>query len=179
MITNNFFTRFRQKIVSCKKDARKAERFLVSFPKLCLNPRRIIIDNQTEDTPEMAHILLAEDDDSMRQFLTLALEKAGHRVTACADGLAAYKAAEDLGATVNLLLADIVMPGMDGIELSQRVSQLHPHVKILFITGFSAVAMGASINGNDNAKILSKPFHLNDLVKQVDEILAKSTTAAL
>ena len=127
----------------------------------------------------MSHILIAEDDDSMRQFLKLALERAGHRVTACADGLAAYKAAEDFGDTVHLLLADIVMPGMDGIELSQRVSQLHPHVKILFITGFSAVAMDASISRNDNATVLSKPFHLNDLVKQVEEILAKSTTTAL
>jgi len=121
----------------------------------------------------MAHILLAEDDDSMRGFLTLALEKAGHRVIPCADGLAAYKAAEDYGQTIDLLLADIVMPGMDGIELSQRVSTLYPHIKILFITGFSAVAMGAGVAKNDNAKIMSKPFHLNDLVKQVDEILAK------
>lgn len=128
-----------------------------------------------EDKPAMSHILLAEDDDSMRQFLTLALEKAGHRVTACADGLAAYKAAEDFGTGVDLLLADIVMPGMDGIELSQRVTQLHPHVKILFITGFSAVAMGAGLSGNNQAKVLSKPFHLNDLVKQVEEILAKPT----
>lgn len=127
----------------------------------------------------MAHILLAEDDDSMRGFLTLALEKAGHRVTPCADGLAAYKAAEDLGASVDLLLADIVMPGMDGIELSQRVGKLHPHIKILFITGFSAVAMGAGLSGNTQTKVLSKPFHLNDLVKQVEDILAKSTTAAL
>ncbi|MBL8640493.1 MAG: response regulator [Alphaproteobacteria bacterium] len=125
----------------------------------------------------MAHILLAEDDDSMRQFLTLALEKAGHRVTPCADGLAAYKAAEDLGPEINLLLADIVMPGMDGIELSQRVGHLHPHIKILFITGFSAVAMGASGSQNQNAKVLSKPFHLNDLVKQVDEILGNTPTA--
>jgi len=127
----------------------------------------------------MAHILIAEDDDSMRGFLTLALEKAGHRVTPCADGLAAYKAAEDLGGQVDLLLADIVMPGMDGIELSQRVSQLHPHIKILFITGFSAVAMDAGLSGNSNTKVLSKPFHLNDLVKQVDEILTKSNTAVL
>lgn len=138
----------------------------------------MIIDN-TEDKAPMAHILIAEDDDSMRQFLTLALEKAGHRVTPCADGLAAYKAAEDFGGSIDLLLADIVMPGMDGIELSQRVGQLHPHIKILFITGFSAVALGANAAKNDNAKILSKPFHLNDLVKQVDEILAKSATAAL
>lgn len=127
----------------------------------------------------MAHILLAEDDDSMRQFLTLALEKAGHRVTPCADGLAAYKAAEDMGTNIDLLLADIVMPGMDGIELSQRVSKLFPHIKILFITGFSAVAMDAGLGRNDNTHLLSKPFHLNDLVKQVNEILDKSATAAL
>jgi two-component system cell cycle response regulator CpdR len=125
----------------------------------------------------MAHILLAEDDDSMRSFLTLALEKAGHKVTPCADGLAAYKAAEDFGASVNLLLADIVMPGMDGIELSQRVTALYPNMRVLFITGFSAVAMGASLNGNDHAKILSKPFHLNDLVKQVEDILTQPPPA--
>lgn len=155
---------------------------LVSFPKLWLNRQKhtgeFIIDN-TDHQLTQAHILLAEDDDSMRQFLTLALEKAGHRVTPCADGLAAYKAAEDSGSGIDLLLADIVMPGMDGIELSQRVSRLHPHVKILFITGFSAVAMDANLNGQDNAKVMSKPFHLNDLVKQVNEILVKSapTTA--
>ena len=138
-----------------------------------------MISENTEETPPMAHILLAEDDDSMRQFLTLALEKAGHRVIPCADGLAAYKAAEDFGKTIDLLLADIVMPGMDGIELSQRVSQMYPHVKILFITGFSAVAMDAGLGGNDNAKIMSKPFHLNDLVKQVNDILAKSSTRSI
>ena len=148
------------------------------LPNYGYNLRRSIIET-TKDTEAMAHILIAEDDDSMRGFLTLALEKAGHRVTPCADGLAAYKAAEDFGASVDLLLADIVMPGMDGIELSQRVSQMHPHIKILFITGFSAVAMGAGLGQNDNAKVLSKPFHLNDLVKQINEILGKDATAAL
>lgn len=129
----------------------------------------------------MAHILIAEDDESMRQFLTLALEKAGHHVTGCADGLAAFYAVEAIGETIDLLLADIVMPGMDGIELSQKTARMHPHIKILFITGFSAVAMGhgaAQPNGENgtpapSAKILSKPFHLNDLVAQVNEIVGK------
>lgn len=127
----------------------------------------------------MAHILLAEDDDSMRQFLTLALGKAGHKVTACPDGLAAYKVAEEQGLGIDLLLADIVMPGMDGIELSQRVGRLFPAIKVLFITGFSAVAMGGSLGGNaqqSHARILSKPFHLNDLVKNVEDILAAPAT---
>lgn len=121
----------------------------------------------------MSHILIAEDDDSMRQFLTMALEKAGHHVTSCADGLAAFYAVEAIGETIDLLLADIVMPGMDGIELSQKTTKMHPHIRILFITGFSAVAMDKTTGTASPARVLSKPFHLNDLVAQVTEILEK------
>lgn len=125
----------------------------------------------------MPHILIAEDDPSMLQFLTMALEKVGHQVTACGDGLAAFYALESQGATIDLLLADIVMPGMDGIELSQKATRMHPHIKILFITGFSAVAMDRMARpGEDDdhpGRVLSKPFHLNDLVARVSEILEK------
>jgi two-component system cell cycle response regulator CpdR len=72
-----------------------------------------------------------------------------------------------------MLLADIVMPGMDGIELSQKAAQLDSSLKIMFITGFAAVAMGQKINDQAHApRVLSKPFHLNDLVKQVNDLLA-------
>lgn len=121
----------------------------------------------------MAHILIAEDDDSMRQFLTMALEKAGHHVTSCADGLAAFYAVEAIGETIDLLLADIVMPGMDGIELSQKAARMHPHIKVLFITGFSAIALDKAGGANTETRIMSKPFHLNDLVTQVTDLLDK------
>ncbi|MEM6781939.1 MAG: response regulator, partial [Pseudomonadota bacterium] len=85
----------------------------------------------------MAHILLAEDDASMRQFLTAALERVGHKVTPCEDGLHALKEAEDNSDDIDLLLADIVMPGIDGIELSQRIADLNSDIKVVFITGFS------------------------------------------
>lgn len=120
----------------------------------------------------MATILLAEDDDSMRQFLTLALEKAGHHVTACADGMIAYEALQEDGDDIDLLLADIVMPGMDGIELSQKATALYPDLKVMFITGFAAVAIGQHTPATQHTRILSKPFHLNDLVSQVNELLA-------
>lgn len=121
----------------------------------------------------MARILLAEDDHSMRQFLTAALEKAGHGVTPCPDGLSALAALEQDGAQApfDLLLADIVMPGIDGIELSQRATALRPSLKVMFITGFAAVALGAQSAPALNARILSKPFHLKDLVRQIDDIL--------
>jgi two-component system cell cycle response regulator CpdR len=119
----------------------------------------------------MARILLAEDDESMLNFLVLALMRAGHEVTAKKDGieaLTALKGDQDF----DLLLTDIVMPGMDGIELAQKASDLRPTLKIMFITGFAAVAMNKGTKTSDKATVLSKPFHLNDLVEQVEQILS-------
>jgi len=118
----------------------------------------------------MARILLAEDDDSMRQFLTMALERAGHDITSVEGGLEALAALEE-GGDYDLLLSDIVMPGMDGIELSQLAVKKCPALKVMFITGFAAVAMGKRGPAN-NATVLSKPFHLKDLVDQVENLLA-------
>lgn len=119
----------------------------------------------------MANILLAEDDASIRNFLTLALGKAGHVVTAAADGLEAMSALDE-NENFDLLLADIVMPGMDGIELSQLAAKKRPGLKVMFITGFAAVAMGERNPARINARVLQKPFHLKDLVGQVESLLA-------
>lgn len=121
----------------------------------------------------MAKILLAEDDVSMRGFLTTALENAGHVVEARVDGLDALDALKgENGSQFDLLLADIVMPGMDGIELAQKAGEMHPNMRVMFITGFAAVAMGATEQQKTQARVLSKPFHLKDLVDQVNRLLA-------
>ena len=117
-----------------------------------------------------ANILLAEDDDSMRSFLTRAIEKAGYSVTAVDRGTTALP----LIATghYDLLLTDIVMPEMDGIELAQRAATLAPKMKVMFITGFAAVALNRQSDAPQRAKVLSKPFHLRDLVNEVQKMLA-------
>jgi two-component system cell cycle response regulator CpdR len=71
-----------------------------------------------------------------------------------------------------LLLTDIVMPEMDGIELARRATELDPDIKVMFITGFAAVALNPDNNAPAQAKILSKPFHLKDLVNEVQRLLA-------
>lgn len=121
----------------------------------------------------MAKILVAEDDTSMRHFLKMALTRAGHEVTACENGLEALAVLED-NKDHNVLLADIVMPGMDGIELSQRATDLCPDLKVMYITGFAAVALGNQPEQKEQEKtrVLSKPFHLKDLVDQVETLLA-------
>lgn len=120
----------------------------------------------------MAKLLLAEDDQSMRDFLTMALSKAGHDVHIAHNGQDAFnliKTDQDF----DLLLTDIVMPGMDGIELSRHAMAKCPDLKVMFITGFAAVAMQAEKQTRTSqTKLLSKPFHLNDLVSNINTLLA-------
>ncbi|PCJ90295.1 MAG: response regulator [Hyphomicrobiales bacterium] len=118
----------------------------------------------------MAHILLAEDDDDMRRFLAKALQNAGHTVIDFDNGQSAYDRMREEPFTV--LLTDIVMPEMDGIELARKATELDPDLKVMFITGFAAVALNPDSNAPKDAKVLSKPFHLRELVTEVDRLLA-------
>lgn len=118
---------------------------------------------------KIQRILLAEDDESMRLFLQKALSRAGYDVTSFGTGIEAFERLKEEPFT--LLLTDIVMPEMDGIELARRAAEVDPDLKIMFITGFAAVALNAE-NSTPDAKVLSKPFHLRDLVDEVDRMLA-------
>jgi two-component system cell cycle response regulator CpdR len=118
----------------------------------------------------MPKILLAEDDTDMRRFLVKALQNAGFDVISYDNGLSAYQRLRE--EPFELLLTDIVMPEMDGIELARRASELDPDIKIMFITGFAAVALNADSSTPKNAKVLSKPVHLRDLVNEVNKMLA-------
>ena len=93
----------------------------------------------------MAKILLAEDDNDMRRFLVKALQNAGYEVISFDNGLSAYQRLRE--EPFELLLTDIVMPEMDGIELARRASELDPDIKIMFITGFAAVALNSDLAG--------------------------------
>ncbi|MBA4794108.1 cell cycle two-component system response regulator CpdR [Phenylobacterium sp.] len=117
----------------------------------------------------MPKILLAEDDDSLRGFLARALERAGYEVTACADG---EEAVAVLDQDWDLLLTDIVMPGIDGIEVARQAAALHPSLRIMFITGFAAVALAAGDTAPAGAKVLSKPIHLREIVTEVERMMA-------
>jgi len=118
----------------------------------------------------MARILIAEDDDSMRHFLSRALERAGHDVVSVGHGVEALAVIAE--GRFDLLLADIVMPEMDGIELAQRAAETDRNIRVIFITGFAGVALNRPHGERAQAKVLSKPFHLRELVSEVDRALA-------
>jgi len=126
--------------------------------------------------PMQKRILLAEDDQAMRTYLERALTKAGYGVDSVDRGTEAVPLLEDQ--SYDLLLSDIVMPEMDGIELAQRCNEISPHTKVMFITGFAAVTLKAS-REQPQAKVLSKPFHLRDLVLEVERVLEERVSARL
>ena len=115
----------------------------------------------------MTRILLAEDDTAMREYLTRALERSGYQVAAVDCGTAALPLLE--AESFDLLLTDIVMPEMDGIELARRAAETDPDIKVMFITGFAAVTLRVG-RQMPQARVLSKPFHLRDLVGEVDRM---------
>ncbi|TMJ19822.1 MAG: response regulator [Alphaproteobacteria bacterium] len=115
----------------------------------------------------MLRILLAEDDESMRTYLVRALERVGYEVVAVDRGTDAVPLLQ--AARFDLLLSDIVMPEMDGIELAQKAGEIQPGIRVMFITGFAAVALKAGRKTPD-AKVLSKPFHLRELVAEVERM---------
>lgn len=120
----------------------------------------------------MIRILLAEDDESMRTYLARALERSGYDVVSVGTGMEALPHIES--DRFDLLLTDIVMPEMDGIELAQHAAAVAPDMRIMFITGFAAVTLKAG-KAVPQAKVLSKPFHLRDLVLEVERMFGSES----
>lgn len=118
----------------------------------------------------MKDILLADDDASIRGFLAASLRHSGYSVDEAEDGAEAYAKLQNDCYT--LLLTDIVMPHMDGLQLAHKARQLSPAPAILFITGFTAMASEAS-NEAQGSHVIAKPFHLKDIVAEVDKIFGK------
>ena len=114
----------------------------------------------------MARVLLAEDDQALKDFISRALEGDGHNVIAVDDGVEALdRLGEDSG--FDLLLTDIQMPGVDGIALAKRAIDLSPGTKILLMTGVAneidpELQAHASVVG-----LLSKPFTLDQIKSEV------------
>jgi two-component system cell cycle response regulator CpdR len=149
---------------------RFASKFHLLFTTVGLYRRNEKEDDMNHHADPSVKILLAEDDNDMRRFLVKALQNAGYSVVSFDNGLEAYNRLRE--EPFELLLTDIVMPEMDGIELARRATELDPDIKVMFITGFAAVALNPDNQAPRQAKVLSKPFHLRDLVNEVTRLLA-------
>lgn len=119
----------------------------------------------------MAHILIAEDDLAVRSFVSRALQQKGFEVTAVGDGVQALEALQNNA--FDLLVTDIVMPGLDGIGLALRVTRDYPDLPVLLMTGYSAEQQRAYDLEELICKVLIKPFTLKQICDAVEDALSQ------
>lgn len=120
----------------------------------------------------MARILLVEDDDSVRSFVARALEIDRHQVVEAEDGEMGLEAfVADTGG-FDLVLTDIQMPQMDGIEMSMALARARPEQKILMMTGYANQRERAGHLQDIVIDVVQKPFSLPEIRKRVNEALA-------
>jgi CheY-like chemotaxis protein len=119
-------------------------------------------------------ILLVEDDDIMRDLLQRTLAGAGYSVHPAADGAEALRWSHQHEGTIDVLVSDIVMPGLGRVELSERIRAARPETKFLFITGFGDQFPELREYGTT---ILEKPFLPSELLHKVEEILNQGKSA--
>jgi len=120
----------------------------------------------------MAEILVVEDDDELRRLVCRRLTLAGHQVAEAQNGLAALRQIQ--GHVPELIISDIVMPDMDGLELIRNLQKEHPRLRILAVTGGGAtdpalrLALAKRLGAADT---LYKPFSFDELLEKVSMLL--------
>jgi two-component system, cell cycle sensor histidine kinase and response regulator CckA len=121
--------------------------------------------------PGTETILLVEDEANLRYLARQFLEKQGYRVIEAADGAVAMQIAVAHEGVIHLLLTDVIMPGMNGRELAQRISEIRPNVKVLYMSGYTENVIGRNGTLDAGVRLLQKPFTLRDLKSKVREVL--------
>ena len=124
--------------------------------------------------PGTETILLVEDEANLRYLARQFLEKQGYKVIEAADGAVAMQIAVALEGTIHLLLTDVIMPGMNGRELAQRICEIRPNVKVLYMSGYTENVIGHNGMLDAGVRLLQKPFNLRDLKDKVREVLDSS-----
>ncbi len=156
----------------------RGARFMLYFPRYEgpvgeeIGPRAdTAVAAPAERAPTQERILLVEDQPELLSLFEEALQRAGYSVLAVSDPAAALAAAGEPGFGFDLLLSDVVMPGMNGLRLAQELKAGHPGMRELFMSGYSADAMEERGLDTQGVHILAKPFHMSDLLRAVQSIL--------
>ena len=125
-----------------------------------------------------ARILLAEDDAAVRASTARLLERLGYTVTSAPDGIVALQLLQDSVTPFDLLLTDIVMPGMSGSVLVEHARRLHPEMAVLLMSGYADDDAALKALAADTVACLPKPFSISELSAFVRRVLASRPTAA-
>ncbi|MBX3597456.1 MAG: response regulator [Rhizobiaceae bacterium] len=120
----------------------------------------------------MAKILIVEDDESVRAMTSRALKNIGHAIEEAADGVQGLECIHACGADYDLVVSDIRMPEMDGIEMAKEAARAYPGLKIMLVTGYADQRERADELNGIIQDVMQKPFALADFRSRVSRLLA-------
>jgi len=116
-------------------------------------------------------VLLVEDDAMVRRLAEATLERQGYRVLAAPSGGDALRLAAGRNGSIDLVITDVVMPGMPGPELAQRLEASHPGLRVLYMSGYADDTMARHGISEERVNFLAKPFSPDELARRVREVL--------
>jgi CheY-like chemotaxis protein len=118
-------------------------------------------------------ILVVEDEVQVRALVQEILQAEGYTVLIAADGDEGLQLCSEHGEPIDLLLTDVVMPGLSGPEMAQCIMPMHPTIKVVYMSGYASDAIGDHGVLDSNTAFLQKPFTPDILISKVREMLAK------
>jgi CheY-like chemotaxis protein len=122
-------------------------------------------------------VLLVEDEANLRQVTQELLESEGYRVLAAEDGEKALDYTANYMGPIDVLLTDIVLPGISGREIAERISAMRPALKVLFMSGYTGALIAKQGVLDPGVALLSKPFSKNELLAQIRSVLDRQDGA--
>jgi DNA-binding NtrC family response regulator len=119
-------------------------------------------------------ILVVEDDEMLRELICDSLRRYGYSVIEAPNGAEALRIGKQHQGPLHLMLTDVVMPGIDGMYLANRLTSLFPELRVLFMTGYTNSVLANSGAQHPNLNFIEKPFKPSELVRKLRETLSDS-----
>jgi two-component system, cell cycle sensor histidine kinase and response regulator CckA len=159
--------------ISCSSEVGKGSTFKIFLPACkaaapqLTPPVRAVAPNG-----QPAVILLAEDEEILREFANLILRKHGFHVLTARDGVEALKVAEQYNGPLDVLFTDVVMPRMGGTELFRRFTEHRPNTPVIFTSGYPrSILVESGLEDNDGYQFLQKPYTTQTLLEKIRSVL--------
>jgi len=125
------------------------------------------------DLTGFGSVMLVEDEDAVRMFGARALRNKGYTVQEAASGDEALELLKDGGEEIDVLITDVVMPGLDGPSMIRKVRETHPTMKVIFISGYTEDSFRKRLDIDEDVHFLPKPFTLDQLASKVKEVMSE------
>jgi two-component system cell cycle sensor histidine kinase/response regulator CckA len=160
--------------IEVRSELGRGTTFVLYFPRET-GERSAVSEEKPAQVPESraATILLAEDDASVRELVRMMLSKKGHVVLCASDGEQAITMAAQHAGAIDLLLTDVVLPGLNGREVAERMRAARPELRVLYMSGYTDDAILRRGVLSQQSSLIQKPFSAADLTNKVGELLAQ------